>query len=75
MLPTGDVLAWTRAAGGERLLLAVNMAAGPARLDLAAPQLGAAELLLSSDPARPEGAAGDGALALGRDEAVVARLA
>jgi alpha-glucosidase len=54
-----DVLAWERSSGAERLLVAVNFATGPRRLD-ALPD-DRCTLLLSTDPGRT-GPAGAGPL-------------
>jgi alpha-glucosidase len=77
LLDAGDgVLAWTREAAGERLLLAVNMSPYAVRLDLAA-ALGAARgrVLASSDPDRPEGPVDLAAIGLAADEGLVVRPA
>jgi alpha-glucosidase len=48
----GDVLAWVREAGDERLLAAVNFATSPAPLEVSGAGAGGAVLAVSSDPDR-----------------------
>ncbi len=68
----GEVLAWVREAGDERLLLAINMSAQRVLCDLAGLDDAPARVLLLTDPGRPQDAAR--ALGLAPDEGVVVRL-
>jgi alpha-glucosidase len=75
MLESGkDVLAWLRESEGDRLLAAVNFAAGKRRIQLSSDAAGHAMLLLSTDPDRAEGAVELGDFTLGASEAVLVRL-
>src|SRR3954447_8202821 len=65
-----DVLAWRRDLGDDHVLAAVNFAVAPAPLPLD----GDGEVLVSTDPDRPLGPIGAGALQLGPSEAVLVRL-
>ena len=66
------MLAWVREAGGERLLIAINMSSERVLCDLAELDDAPARVLLSTDPDRPDGDAR--ALGLAPDEGVVVRL-
>jgi alpha-glucosidase len=68
----GDVLAYLRAAGGARWLVALNLGPAPARLALPGPER-AGRVALSTYPGRDGGALHD-ALELGGDEGVVVEL-
>jgi alpha-glucosidase len=72
MLDTGvSVLAWLREEAGDRLLVALNFAAGDAALPLSSD----GTVLLSTDPGRAVGELQPaGSLQLGSEEAVVLRL-
>jgi len=65
----GDILAYLRAEGDTRFLVALNLASAAARL----PGAWAGEVTLSTRPDR-DGEPVEGAVALGGDEAVVVRL-
>jgi alpha-glucosidase len=71
-----DVLAWVREEGDDRLLVAVNFAAGPTRIAVAGPvRLGArGALRLSTDPARGEGVVRPWSLELAAGEGVIVAL-
>ena len=68
----GEVLAWVREAGDERLLLAINMSAQRVLCDLADLDEAPARVPLSTDQDRPQDAVR--ALGLAPDEGVVVRL-
>ncbi len=75
MVDAGDgVLAWTREAGDERLLVAINMSDAAVRCDLGDLGGGPGRLVCSTDPDRPEGDEALRVLGLARDEGVVVRL-
>jgi alpha-glucosidase len=69
----GGVFAYLRAAGDERLLVALNLTGEPARLHAAA-GAAAGRLEVSTDPARAPGPVEQRPLRLGPDEGVVVRL-
>ncbi len=67
------VFAWLREHAGERLLAAVNFAAAPSPLGVGE-AAGAAELVLSTDPARSGGPVDPAALRLAPGEGVLLRV-
>jgi alpha-glucosidase len=68
------VLVWLREDGGDRLLCAMNFAAGPVALNPPPELAGAGELVLSTDPNRPPGDVRLDALELAAAEAAIVRL-
>ena len=67
----GDLLAYMRAAGGQRFLIALNLGSQEQTLDLSALR---GRVVLSTHLDR-EGEPADGALALRADEGVIVELA